>query len=982
MSEEVRIIITEWLVAEIASFFISECFTTSVNIIGKIKNKFKLDKVKKQLRAKLEKDILKKYGDEPFYHEFDCFLQGECVIGKLLHELYSSRIGDFNTVQYFTKVYVEKFLNEHSGFISDRKDLENILYTIYRDIFESLNPIKDDTTRILLNNMKFLIGDLKEVLSQQNEMIYHQQEMIRMSQQKADKNRALDINSQEFYEKLVVYKKSLHQDYKNETDYFEREFSEVNGENLMCFFDKHKRLLLLGEPGSGKTTEMKKILEKVCTDDKYYDLVPINISLNGYGSLFQSIDEVIHKKIEKHISCDIDKLINDLFEADRILLILDGADEISNLNDRNRFYFEMNEMVKERPMRLLITSRLNQYHGNIKNIDKITLCGLNRYKIDEYLRSAGINRTIGEELYDLLQYPLFLKMAIQAFKDNESAFYNKSQLIERYLTELFVYREQEKGINKQDQNLFATFQRIGKIAFEKFNTTEMSISEFDKLLVGSDYSYATISDIFRLDVFEMHEGYIQFSHKQIKEFFAAFYLVYNKSVLDEQEEYTRLSLLEDWQEVMIFVAGIFKDLNSQNIFLDLLLKNNLKTYVRAVKMKNDLACELEALSHEEYSMHYLSTLLRSYRDIVEEYFSPIKQYFEPQIGRDTKSCEKAQIIGKLSPDKKHLTYWFDWCTKDEDSVVLIQNDSTIRYKNLESKATKELRNFETYGVNLSLNKLEGDSARAVAINRIGSKIINITKKMSLIKGDAILCEEVEYKRKKVKFLRELSSIEEMYSKVEDYIAGVKRQCPDSNLVGIQLDGVEMISLFNMLKILKSHEVNLSEMLLPKADKPVNGWIWDGYTNGQLALRVEKFFAQVVNSYLETIQLNFPQMQHYFRMAMDYPIKYKVQIKFNKGDDFFSSPSLRYYYISATNKYENEDPIVNVVDELDVMGWNDAAVEIRSSFFQQGKEVNNVTITDSNITVCLNEGYGKGRECPITAFVYKHIEKDFKELFDL
>ena len=69
-------------------------------------------------------------------------------------------------------------------------------------------------------------------------------------------------------------------------------------------------------------------------------------------------------------------------------------------------------------------------------------------------------------------------------------------------------------------------------------------------------------------------------------------------------------------------------------------------------------------------------------------------------------------------------------------------------------------------------------------------------------------------------------------------------------------------------------------------------------------------------------------------------------------------------------------------ELDVMGWNDAAVEIRSSFFQQGKEVNNVTITDSNITVCLNEGYGKGRECPITAFVYKHIEKDFKELFDL
>ena len=67
---------------------------------------------------------------------------------------------------------------------------------------------------------------------------------------------------------------------------------------------------------------------------------------------------------------------------------------------------------------------------------------------------------------------------------------------------------------------------------------------------------------------------------------------------------------------------------------------------------------------------------------------------------------------------------------------------------------------------------------------------------------------------------------------------------------------------------------------------------------------------------------------------------------------------------------------------DVMGWNDVAVEIRNSFLQEGKEENNATITDFNTIVCLYEGYRKGKECPIVAFVYKHLEENFKELFDL
>ena len=115
-------------------------------------------------------------------------------------------------------------------------------------------------------------------------------------------------------------------------------------------------------------------------------------------------------------------------------------------------------------------------------------------------------------------------------------------------------------------------------------------------------------------------------------------------------------------------------------------------------MKNDLSQKLQTYSHENYSRYYLEIMYRSYMSIVNTYFPVLRAEFAPQIGVKPELLvgKKPCIVGELSQDKKHLSYWFDWCDIELADVQLLEGEGKDVYKDLENRAIMERRNFSTH----------------------------------------------------------------------------------------------------------------------------------------------------------------------------------------------------------------------------------------------------------------------------------------------
>ena len=112
------------------------------------------------------------------------------------------------------------------------------------------------------------------------------------------------------------------------------------------------------------------------------------------------------------------------------------------------------------------------------------------------------------------------------------------------------------------------------------------------------------------------------------------------------------------------------------------------------------------------------------------------------------------------------------------------------------------------------------------------------------------------------------------------------------------------------------------------------------------------------------------------MLKDYPFKYKVQVEF-KNNHNFTEPSILYYHVSTTE--EDLKTEVTYGQNNDILS-EEISSEMSSNYIKSGKEINDWTVTSTGFTLCVT-GYGNNfRESPVTEYVYKHLQDDFKHLF--
>lgn len=975
--------IMEWLVTEVFSLLLSFGIDKYRGIRGKIR----AYKLKKDLKKELFYSILNRYGDEVYYNDLDNFLSRNKVISKIIENAYNTPVSQYKSKTMLLDFYINRFVEEYPKHSMLHFEIKNIIQKCFNIVFDCLNKIDDETTRKVCNVVKELSF---EILSQVAEM--HSD--IKAIDQKItilmDKN---DTTPAEFdYAKYLGCMMRMYPSYA-QTNYIERQvFSKENEEKKEHSLDtlvNTKRVLLLGDAGFGKTYESINLLRSICKAESFGALLPIYLPLMELGTIYDSISEGIAQKIRPYCSGSTEEIIKKWVDDGELVLILDGIDDITEPDFRTKFFVELKQLGEQYDScYFFVTSRLNRYHGGLDEYSSYYLTELSDTTILTKLREEGISTDIPRSYYQLFKNPLFLKAGLAVLKENTHLVqFNRSTLLEKLIELLYGEWDQKKGIVTTKPLCCAEIiLLIGNLSYQKFNQASYRLIEFEQRIVGLTESRDNnniLGAVLSSGIFRLADK-ITFTHKLFKEYCVAFYLFTSYPFNSNKQLYCSLIQEDEWKEVFIFIAGLFDNIRDQDAYLDFVMENNLPLYIECVKSKSDLIEDTGCRDNVSVATRYLTQLHKTYTYIVSTYFAPIWMCFDPKPGKTDLHGRKVAIRGHLSADSNHLVYWFDLVSQELDDVELTDEGDIVSIRqDLLRKQLIEQRNIGIHGINLKLSGLEGDTGRAIAIEKIKHELKEILKKRKLIESKYLLVERVSACKKKIKAMRNMNNLQEMQAFVDSDIEAVLKNSPES--AGYTRNNIDMFGFQRLLSILNERGADYLECILPPEDQRPEGegvcWVWDLFSDDQKIKRVSKFFYFHQLSYVEMVDQNFPMLKNSFSRYMDSPYQTIVRLDLKKEHtphDYMSHPSLQYYDVASPTDQILE-PQIHLVPEKQDLDCSAIHDEIDNSYRKRGRTANRFSSTKTSFCMTVN-AHDSNMPGPLSEYVYKCLQVSLEAIF--
>lgn len=970
------------------------------DIFSGFKGHVKLSVIKRRLSRNISSEILKRYGNEVYYNDLDHFLTQYNVIENILRNCINIAVFDYKSrsqlVDYYVKLFIE-YCPKHKKY---HYAVRNLILRYFRVVFSSLNKIDSEPIRVVCNVSKELANELSNQISEGFDAT---------GKELASLNMKIDGLSAKF-DSLKLGEKTetptfSRKDYSSyltflfptypENSYINRKLFTIIDENkavtsIDALLDE-KKVLLLGEAGFGKTYESIMLLRTAISDSRTTSKIPVLLPLYEYGTLYFDIISGIKHKVGEFCTGDQDKLIRTWLQNGDLILIFDGIDDISDDSSREKFIIEANDLTSKYSNNyFFFTARFNRFHGELGIQRFFTLSKLGEYTIRCELQHAGIVVDIPQNYYELFANPFFLSVGKTVLKKSSNRqIFNRSQLLNALFIELYDGLEQRKGkAGPKALSYSEALSIIGKIAYDSFDVPSYSIMEFDQLVSGLAPSNKAdaVASLISSGLFIVTDR-VSFVHKLLKEYSVAYHLVSNYKLEDNSPFYLELVSKSNWKEVLVFAAGIYKDIEIQDKYLDFVMHNNLQLYIECVNSKSDIFKDTITDNSYDLAMRLLSQIYQTYTYVIPNYFMPISRRFDPQ-STDAflpNSGKCVGLVGCISQNDGWLYYYFDVISSDEEKITCTTEQDFPRFRDsFEKRALRERRNITTYGVNLKLSGLHGDSGRKIALDVVKARIKELIEKKGLIESPYLLCERVACIQRKLKELRDIKELSAMKDIVDARI--VKAQKTSPNLARYVYNGVDLFHLQDLLTFLCDHGIKFTDYLLPEGDispdNKTSQWIWDYYSKEQKCKRLSSFFYYHELSYIYMVEQNFPNLCMSFSRYQDAPYQTVIIVDFEsstKYTDYRSDPIIEYYYIAANT---GEIPAPRTVESSCDSAFRDykkTMLEIQNSYLQQRKTAHSYSVTQSGFSSTLTSRR-TGTNDPLSDHVYESIKKSLEEVF--
>ena len=222
------------------------------------------------------------------------------------------------------------------------------------------------------------------------------------------------------------------------------------GTKVIDLFDEigeGRTLLILGEPGSGKTTTLLELTRDLITraEQNIDHLIPVVFNLSSWAVNNQKIEDWLVEELNSKYQVP-KKIGKNLVMEDKLLLLLDGLDEVK-AEYREQCITALNHFNQNHCSEIVVCSRIKDYEALSNRLNfqsAVYLRLLTLEQIRHYLNRLGSDvtglRTLVEEdkaLQELAQSPLMLNIMTLAYQGIAIEDLPKTNVVKERRNQLF-----------------------------------------------------------------------------------------------------------------------------------------------------------------------------------------------------------------------------------------------------------------------------------------------------------------------------------------------------------------------------------------------------------------------------------------------------------------------------------------------------------------------------------------------------------------
>lgn len=342
--------------------------------------------------------------------------------------------------------------------------------------------------------------------------------------------------------------------------------------------------IIIGEPGSGKTTLFKKLSKEIIEQNALrndLEFYPVILTFNDVRNADYDVNNAIHNYFNSewlNIRVDVDEII----QTNQCVIFIDALDELPLLKEKELALQAINDFHQEHPeIKIICSSRPSDYlfeNCSALGFKYMEIAPVNHKQIKSFLSSYFSDNTIKCErllkslretgiLDKLPKTPMTIALITILFDENEVEIPATITDLYRQFVDFLLGRDTtentmeiiEVGVRHRLLCYFASKlhlsnrQCVSKEELSKwiFEYAEPRGQHIDVDSIIEDY--INNSGI----LFINERGEIQFKHLSFQEYFVA-YDIYNYSKRDREKLITNFNN-SWWQNVAIFYAGMSKD---------------------------------------------------------------------------------------------------------------------------------------------------------------------------------------------------------------------------------------------------------------------------------------------------------------------------------------------------------------------------------------------------------------------------------------